>query len=160
VRRQRPRSRKYGLQTMATPFIWESEGTLRASPFTSHNLQAVRLDKSLMGAGLAEKRKREILETATHGIRCFYRKDGLPNTIFLLFDTRLDLRSLGQKTEQDYYCKRIAQDLKAFLEERDSPKDVLHYRGGDHLTDYGLAINDLVEGYCQRYQERFASLLG
>jgi hypothetical protein len=155
-RQRRKAARRYGLQAMATPFLWEGTGTLRASPWATHTLRAFRLEATLLGAGLDQGRIREILQAATHEIRCVYYKIGMEGFVYLLFNTRLDLRSLGAKPEQDYYCWRITQALKATLEQAHEAKDVLNWAGSDHATDYAIAISQLVEHYLRQYQERYS----
>jgi hypothetical protein len=158
-RQRRKPARRYGLQAVATPFLWEGTGTLRASPWATHTLRAFRLDAALLGAGLDQGRIREILQTATHEVRCVYFKTGMEGFVYLLFNTRLDLRSLGPKPEQDYYCWLITQTLKATLEQADEAKAVLNWAGSDHATDYAIAINQLVEHYVRQHRERYSFLV-
>jgi hypothetical protein len=157
--RRRKAALCYGLQAVATPFLWEGAGTLRASPWAVHTLRAFRLDETLLGAGLDRGRIREILQTATHEIRCVYYKTGMEGFVYLLFNTRLDLRSLGAKPEQDYYCWLITQALKAMLEQADEAKAVLNWAGSDHATDYAIAINQLVEQYVRQHRGRHSFAL-
>jgi hypothetical protein len=158
-RQRRKAARRYGLQAVATPFLWEGTGTLRASPWAVHTLRAFRLDAALLGAGLDSSRIREILQAATHEIRCVYCKTGMESFVYLLFNTRLDLRSLGAKPEQDYYCWLITQALKATLEQASEAKDVLNWAGSDHAADYAIAINQLVEQYVRQHRERDSFLV-